>query len=315
MKKFKKIIFVLVALLFAGGLVACKEKEPTPDPEPVVEDHAIKVYTRDTTSGTRDGFFTGINYKDAIKDNAKLVAGYVEIESNGAMINGVKNDEYGIGYISLSSLATSQLKGLKYNGVEPTEANVINGTYKLTRNFNYMLRDEYADAKVGQVAKAIEAYMKTIEGLGVIKAADGIVDTAGAQSWEAVKANHPIINDATLNITFRVGGSTSVEKAAKAVTSAFKGLVQGTITFEHNHTGSGDAHKRTNGSEKDGANALDLGFASREFKAEEAATSKGRIAIDAIVVVVNSKNKVTAVTAEMLVKIYKGEVTKWSGVK
>ena len=292
---------MLVALLLLGGVAACEKKG-----------NVIKVYTRDTTSGTRDGFFTGINYKDAIKDNTKLVAGYVEIESNGAMINGVKNDEFGIGYISLSSLATSGLKGLEYNGVKPTEANVINGTYKLTRNFNYMLRDNYSDPKVGQVAKAIEAYMKTVEGLGVIKGADGIVDTAGAKSWDSVKAQHPIVDDKTLNITFRVGGSTSVEKAAKAVTAAFKGLVKGTITFEHNHTGSGDAHKRTNGSEKDGANALDLGFASREFKAEEAAASKGRIANDAIVVVVNTKNKLTAITAEMLVKIYKGEVTKWS---
>ena len=30
---------------------------------------AIQVYSRDTTSGTRDGFFTNIGYEDAIKDD------------------------------------------------------------------------------------------------------------------------------------------------------------------------------------------------------------------------------------------------------
>ncbi|MGI6787475.1 MAG: substrate-binding domain-containing protein [Acholeplasmataceae bacterium] len=303
MKKIRKIILVLVALLLVGGLVACdgnKTKE-------------IKVYTRDTTSGTRDGFFSGIGFKEAVNKNAPLVAGYVEVASNGAMVTAVKNDEFGIGYISLSSLESSGLKGLEYNGVKPTVANVNNKTYELTRPFNYMLRDEYtADPKVGEVAKAIEAYMKTVEGMGVISGADGIVNTAGAPSWSTVKANHPIVDDTTLNITFKVGGSTSVEKVAKAVTQAFKGLVKGTITFEHNHTGSGDAWKRTNGGEKNGPNALHLGFASRAFKTEEAATSKGQIATDAIVVVVNNKNKVVGLTAAQLVKIFKGEITKWS---
>lgn len=307
MKNIKKIFMVLVALILIGGLVACGNKE--------TKDHEIKVYTRDTTSGTRDGFFTGIGFKDAIKENTPLVKGYVEVESNGQIISNLKNDQYGLGYISLSSLESSGLKGLEYENVKPTEANVINKTYKLTRNFNYMLRDEYSDPNVSAFAKALEAYMTTIEGLGVIKSADGIVDTTGAKSWDTLKESHPIVDDETLNITFRVGGSTSVEKVGKAITQAFKGLVKGTITFEHNHTGSGDAYKRTNGSEKDGANALDLGFASREFSAEEPATSTGVIAIDAIVVVVNSTNKVEKITAQLLVSIYKGDITKWSEVK
>ncbi|MGI6781342.1 MAG: substrate-binding domain-containing protein [Acholeplasmataceae bacterium] len=306
MKKIKKIMLVFVALLLVGGLAACNS----------YKDKKIKVYTRDTTSGTRDGFFTGVNFKDAIKDNSVLVSGFAEIESNGAMINSVKNDDYGIGYISLATLKDSGLKGLNFNGVEPTEANVINKSYKLTRNFNYMLRNEYADTKVKDVAKALEAYMKTVEGIAKIKSADGIADATGAKSWNQVKAQHPIVDDTTLNITFRVGGSTSVEKVAKALTKAFKDLVKGTITFEHNHTGSGDAWKRTNGGEKDGANALDLGFASRDFKTDETADSKGTIAIDAIVVVVNKKNKtITNITPEMVVKIYKGQVTKWDEVK
>ena len=53
----------------------------------------IKLYTRDTTSGTRDGFFTGIGLSEAKEDNAPLkVEGLGTVESNGDMINAIKND-------------------------------------------------------------------------------------------------------------------------------------------------------------------------------------------------------------------------------
>ena len=56
--------------------------------EPVEEN--IKVYTRDTTSGTRDGFFTTIGFSEATTDNTKLVSNYVEVDGNGSMISALK---------------------------------------------------------------------------------------------------------------------------------------------------------------------------------------------------------------------------------
>ena len=35
------------------------------------ENKEIKIYTRDTSSGTRDGFFTGIGFEEAVKDAKK----------------------------------------------------------------------------------------------------------------------------------------------------------------------------------------------------------------------------------------------------
>ena len=63
----------------------------------------ITRYSRDTTSGTRDGFFTAIGYSEAKEDDTKI-PGFVKADDNGNMISLVKNDEYGIGYISLASL-------------------------------------------------------------------------------------------------------------------------------------------------------------------------------------------------------------------
>lgn len=307
----KKSLTILFLLLIGVILVGCQSTN--------VEDPTIKVYTRDTTSGTRDGFFTNINFKEAIADNTVLVKGYVELSGNGDVIQAINNDEFGIGYISLSSLSNSKLKGLIYNGVEPTEQNVLNGTYLLTRNFNYAIRTNYDVEAEQKIVNAFLAYLSTKEGKATIKGNDGIVELhASDPSWNDIKGLHPIHLEDNSSITIKFGGSTSVEKIAKALASEFSQRC-GNFKFENNHTGSGDAYKRTQGSEKDGANKLHIAFSSREFKLTEnepfAKETYGKICIDAIVAVVNSKNRVDHVTSEILKKVFDGSITKWKGLE
>ena len=305
----KKFLLILTLVLSTFSLMACGTKKNN--------DPAIKAYTRDTTSGTRDGFFTTIGFDEAVKDNTVLVAGHVQASGNGDMISYLKNDEYGIGYISLSSLANSTLKGLKYNDVEPNEVNVLSGDYKLTRNFNYAVRNEFATDAERKIVTAFVAYLSTKEGKATIKANDGIVlINDNDLSWDDIKAQHPITLEDNSGITIKFGGSTSVEKIAKALSAEFK-LKCGNFDVEHNHTGSGDAYKRTQGSEKDAANKLHIAFASREFKDTEALAdgTYGKICTDAIVAVVNTKNSLTNVTNETLKGIYDGSITKWKELK
>lgn len=280
------------------------------------EDANITLYTRDTTSGTRDGFFTGIGFSLAKEDDSVLPSGIVVVDSNGSMISAIKNDVNGIGYISLSSLETSGVKGLTYEGVEPTEANVINATYKLTRNFNYCLRAEYSSDSVKQICEAFVAYLNTTDGQATIKDKGGIIDNAATQSWTSVKSNYEIASQDNSSITINVGGSTSVKSIVSQLLSEFSAKC-GNFKYNYAPTGSGDAYKRTNGTEKDGTNALDLAFASREFKTEEAmdSTIKGKMCVDAIVAVVNNDNSVSSVTAAQLKSIYDGTYTTWSQVK
>ena len=122
--KIKRVFYMIAAALaVVGGVIGLSSCGSN--------DEVIKIYTRDTTSGTRDGFFTGIGLSSAKEDNTPLKKGYIEVDSNGDMISAIKNDKNGIGYISLSSLEDSGLKGLVYEGVEPTEANVLNSSYAL----------------------------------------------------------------------------------------------------------------------------------------------------------------------------------------
>ena len=132
----KKFVLTLV-LLLGLGLSACKKEDDFGAKD-------IKVYTRDSASGTREAFFEILGAKAAAKDNSLLAPSMSEVTGNSDMIAKVKGDKYGIGYISLSSLDGSGLKGLKVGGVAPTKANVLNGTYAVKRNFNYMIRSEFA---------------------------------------------------------------------------------------------------------------------------------------------------------------------------
>jgi phosphate transport system substrate-binding protein len=304
MKKFGMLMMVA-----AFGLAACGTAAAAAKP--------IVVYTRDGTSGTRDGFMSAIGYSEAKSDNSKLVAGYVQVASNGDMIAAVKNDANGIGYISLSTLATSGVTGLSYEGVAPTEKTVLDKSYKMTRNFNYIVREAYTDETVGNIVKAFEAFLATSDAKATMVQEGGILSTSASDpTWSSIKDNYPVTKLDNSKVSVRFGGSTSVENMAKALSKEFSPLCGGFAAI-HNHTGSGDAYKRTQGADKDSASALDIGFASREFQltaAEPAAQgTTGKMATDAIVAVVNKANTaITNITAAQLKGIYSGTIGKWS---
>src|SRR5574344_133509 len=91
----------------------------------------------------------------------------------------------------------------------------------------------------------------------------------------------------------------------------------GNFVAEHNHTGSGDAYKRTQGTDKDSSSALDIAFASREFATSEPAATgtTAKMCTDAIVAAINAKNtRITNITAASLKGIYSGTITKWSAL-
>lgn len=306
--KLTKKILISSALVVMGALTSCSSNfDKTKE---------IKVYSRDTSSGTRDGFFTGIGFADAVKDDNKLKSGKVIVSSNGDMISAIKNDMYGIGYISLSSLDDS-LIGASFEGVEPNEENVLNKTYKLTRNFNYCLRSEYKNSVNKDIVLALVSYMSTVEGQATITQHGGIVTSKATKSWDDIKANYPVAAQDNSGATISVGGSTSVKSIVSSLLLEFSPKC-GNFQYKYNPTGSGDAYKRTNGSEKDGANACDLGFASREFKSSETMDDslKGFMCIDAIVVAINKKNNaVTNFSAATLKSIYEGTIKTWEEVK
>ncbi len=276
----------------------------------------ITVYTRDTTSGTRDGFMNGIGFAAGSKSDDVLVTGFV-IRDNTAQLNAMTIDEYGIGYISLSSVNAS-VKGLYFEGVEPTEANVINNTYLLKRPFMWMTRaaGDFPSVTVELLVQAYVAFLGTTDAADIINNA-GAIALPSSVTWDSIKDNYPITQQNNSSVTVRFGGSDSIQKVAEAVSAAFTAKA-GNFVAEHDHTGSSDGWKRTNGDTKDQTVGKDVGFSSRPFTATELGNvteaQRGQLAWDAIVAIVHKSNPISNITADSLKKIYEGTYLKWSDV-
>lgn len=302
----KKIILVFCMSVLTIGLSACSTSEDWN------KDSSITVYTRDTSSGTRAGFMGGIDYGDAAEDDSLLVEGFV-IKDNTGILTSIGTDEYGIGYISLASL-NDTVKGLNFDGVEPTIANVINDSYGLKRPFNYVTRtmDDYANETEKKISLAFVAFLQTTDGADIITN-KGAVPLESTQSWDDIKSNYSVCELDNSGVTIKFGGSDSIEKIAKALTESFSPKC-GDFVPEHDHTGSSDGFKRTQGSEKDGDNYKHIGFASRPFKDSENGEqdSQGQLAWDAIVAIVNVSNGLDSITSNELKEIYAGDKTTWA---
>lgn len=308
MKKLLSLIFIITAVF---ALAACGNNVEGFDTT-----KNIVVYTRDTSSGTRAGFMAGIDFDDAAEDDSLLVDGFV-IKDNTGILTSMATDEYGIGYISLASL-NNTVKGLSFNGVEPTIANVVNNTYDLKRPFNYITRasGDYASTEIEEIVEAFIAYLHTTDAADVITD-EGAIPLEASQSWDDIKANYDVcaVGVDNSDITIRFGGSDSIEKVAKALTASFSPKC-GNFVAEHDHTGSSDGFKRTQGEEKDTDSAKEVGFASRPWKDSEvgAEGTQGQLAWDAIVAIVNLNNDLVNVTPADLKKIYSGEFLTWDEV-
>lgn len=307
----KKLSLVLLALMSIFVLAACGGGSDDGFAG------AVRVYTRDTSSGTRAGFMEAIGFNEAVANDAVLANGFV-IANNLAKVNAVQTDVYAIAYVSLSTLDTNLFKGFHFNGVAPTEANTLNGTYQMARRFNWMLRDDYsvygADAAAYEaLSLAFTAYMKSNEGLASLAQGGGIVDLASGQPWATIRQQHPICSQDNSRLTLKIGGSDSVEALARRISPGFS-AVCGNVVPEHNHTGSSNAFRGTNGDASGINDALSVhvGFASREFRASEPAQRTGVMAIDAIVAIGHKDNPVVSLSADQLKGIYSGTITDWS---
>lgn len=101
---------------------------------------SISIYTRDSSSGTRECFTEKIGIPGSKKDD-KLTSKATVIDTNGDMITSIKNDENGLGYVSLDSISgKDEVKALKLENVEATLESISDGSYLLQRYFNIVTK-------------------------------------------------------------------------------------------------------------------------------------------------------------------------------
>lgn len=126
-------------------------------------DQEIVVIGREAGSGTRDGFesITGTSDKCQMDQ---------ELTSTGAVIQAVGANEAAIGYASLAAVDDT-IKTLTVEGVAPSEETVLDGTYKIQRNFNMITNDS---KELSPAAQAFLDFATSSEAASLIEAAGAV---------------------------------------------------------------------------------------------------------------------------------------------
>ena len=133
---------------------------------------AIAVIGRESGSGTRDGFesITGT------EDTCVLAQ---ELNSTGAVIEAVRTTPGAIGYASLSAVEGQEgITVLTVDGVAPSEATVLDGTYQIQRPFVFATR---TDEALSEAAQAFFDWATSEEANSLIEGA-GAVPVAGTEA-------------------------------------------------------------------------------------------------------------------------------------
>lgn len=126
-------------------------------------DAEIVLIGRETGSGTRDGFESITDTKDACQYRQELT-------STGDVINTVSQNPDAIGYASLSAVGDS-VKALTVGGVEATEATVKDGSYVVQRPFVLVTKQ---GTKLSPAAQAFFDYALSADAASIIAAAGAV---------------------------------------------------------------------------------------------------------------------------------------------
>lgn len=253
----------------------------------------ISVITREAGSGTRDAFIeiAGLLEKTETSKRDLTTQDAITIDGTQAVMSNVSGNEYAIGYISLGSL-NSSTKALKIEGVPVSSETVKDGSYRISRPFNF-------------VTKGKESPL-VLDFIGFVMSADGqkIAQTNGYIAITEGEAYTP----SKISGKIVIAGSSSVAPLAEKLKEAYIQINPHVeIELQINDSSAGIL------SAKEGTS--DIGLASRDLKESELAEVKGlTIAKDGIAVIINHKNPVDNITLEQLRGIYSGAIKNWGAV-
>jgi len=247
-------------------------------------DRVIAVFTREDGSGTRDAFvnITGVGddmYIEAVVQN-----------ETAQILTSIETNETGIGYVSVGSLSDA-VKALQIDGVLPSDATIIDGTYSLQRPFLVCVTDE---KKNDPLVQDFLDFMLATQGQAL-----------SATRWTSAAGMDVMYESSGLTGTLKVGGSTSVEPLMQQMREAYIALNPG-VEIEISGGGSGTGiNEATEG-------ILDLGMSSRQLRDNEKETLTDIvIALDGVAIIVNKANPIKEMTMEQVKEIFTGDITRW----
>lgn len=283
--KTSKVLSFAAALVLAGSVfTGCGNSDK------------ITVISREEGSGTRGAFIelTGLEEKDSNGNKTdKTSKDALICKSTDVVLTQVAGDKNAIGYISLGSL-NDTVKALKIDDIEATTENIENGSYKLVRPFNIVVKNDLSDA-----AKDFENYILSKEGQDIV-----------SNSCIKINNNAEAFKSNGASGKIKVSGSSSVTPVMEKLAEAYQKVNTGvTIDVQQSDSSTGikDATSGTS----------DIGMASRDLSDDETkqGVSQVEIAKDAIAVIVNKDNSVDNLSTDTVKSIYMGDKKAWADVK
>ena len=299
MKLRKLMALALAVVMTTAVFTGCgsdKSDEGTAETEVTEWDamNDITVVSREDGSGTRGAFIElfGIEQKDADGKKVDYTTVEATITNNTeVMMQTVSGNEYAIGYVSLGSLS-NDVKAVKIDGAEATEANIKNGTYKVFRPFNIATKGEVSD-----IAQDFINFILSKEGQEVVSKS-GYIALDGTEPYASNGATGKVV----------VAGSSSVTPVMEKLKEAYL-KVNPEAEVEINQSDS------TTGMTNTMEGICDIGMASRELKeAELKELTPIVIANDGIAVIVNKESTVDELSSEDVKTIFTGEAVTWDEI-
>ncbi|WP_300297271.1 phosphate ABC transporter substrate-binding protein [uncultured Intestinimonas sp.] len=128
-------------------------------------DAPVVLIGREAGSGTRDGF-------ESITGTGDTCVYTQELTSTGAVIQAVAGNPNAFGYASLSAVEGQDgVKAISVNGVAPSEETVLDGSYQVQRNFNFVYM---ADAELSDAAQAFMEYAVSADAADLVAGAGAV---------------------------------------------------------------------------------------------------------------------------------------------
>lgn len=286
-----KTRILLVAVLISGLLLTGCSNDGEAEGFNVSKE--ITVISREEGSGTRGAFveMIGIVMEDENGNNIDMIKQTADVtQSTGVMLSSVESNLYAIGYISLGSL-NDEVKALAVDGAAPTNENINNGTYKVSRPFNIVTNPE-----TSELTRDFIQFILSTEGQKVV-ADTGYIAINDSDSF--------VSNMEGGKIT--ISGSSSVTPVMEKLKEKYE-TINGNAIIEINQSDS------TSGVNSVVDGIADIGMVSRGIKENELAEGilPTTIATDGIAVIVNNENEIDNLTTKQIKDIYLGNILIWN---
>ena len=290
MKKWK--LLSSLSVLGAAALVGLSACGSTANGDSEAGLGQINVVTREDGSGTRGAFIELFGLEEKNSDGEKVdltTQNAIVTNSTSVMLTTVAEDGSAIGSASLGSLNDS-VKVVDIDGAEATVENIKDGSYKVSRPFNIVTKDDTNEA-----AKDFINFILSSEGQAIVEKSGYIPLDDNGSYKSSVNSGKVVIS-----------GSSSVTPVMEKLKEAYA-KVNPDVTIEIQQSDSSTGVANT----VDGT--ADIGMASRELKdtEEKEGVTATVIAMDGIAVIVNDKNEVDDLTSEQVKDIFAGDTTSW----